>query len=57
MNDLSLMCMYWDELEDEGGVSYEYCKKDHRQCSCSGLKAECGNGKYASVVIEDDDNR
>lgn len=46
-------CKHWSELDDEVSQSYEFCRATGRQCSCSGVKEECNNGRYEEDINED----
>ena len=55
---LSGCCEHWQELDDEVGDDFEYCRaivsgKVYGRCSCSGLREECNNGQYMPQIHDD----
>lgn len=35
------ICKHWKELDGENGFEYEYCRLEHKKCSCCGMKEQC----------------
>ena len=39
-------CWHWQELDDESGQLYEYCRAKRQRCACSGYFKQCNYKRY-----------
>jgi hypothetical protein len=42
------LCKNWDEVDDDSGRCFEYCKAVSKMTHCCGVREQCVHGKFTT---------